>query len=367
MDFLFTHKKRLLRKYGKRSTLRIVDLAKKLASIKKGKLLLIDELKGKLRKIDFGDKVEAKQLKRLFDSIDKNSKGENSFIVIGGHSIIPFYSVKNPVDDEDKKILTDAPYSSRDEDFLIPQRTFGRLPDSNEKEADFLIQLIKMTIEYHNESGGLKKSFGYSASIWKEASRAVFRVIGDENKLKISPPLTAKRLKKTWIRKQILYFNLHGTKGTPNWYGQRAPDDEPAFPIYPVAITPNEVPVLKGSCVFSEACYGAWIFKKEKEGSMALKFLSQGSIAFVGSTAIAYGPTEPPSREADLLGKYFLQNVEKGVCFGDALKNAKIDFAKKMVRTQGFLDADDKKTLLEFQLYGDPSLRFPKKGILVRK
>jgi len=79
-------------------------------------------------------------------------------------------------------------------------------------------------------------------------------------------------------------------------------------------------------------------------------------MAFVGSTAIAYGPPHPPSREADLLGKYFFQYVEKCIPFGDALKNAKIDFAKKMVRTQGFLDDDDKKTLLEFQLYGDPSL-----------
>jgi hypothetical protein len=30
-----------------------------------------------------------------------------------------------------------------------------------------------------------------------------------------------------------------------------------------------------------------------------------------------------------------------------------------MIRRQGFLDSDDKKTLIEFHLYGDPSLSLP--------
>lgn len=363
MDFVITHKKRLLRKYGKKGTFHIIEAVKKLVRVKSGRLFLIDELNGVLNGFDFKKRVEPKRFKKFLDVLDKDSKKENTFLIIGGNSIIPFYKVENPTDDEDKVILTDAPYASRDDDFLIPQRAFGRIPDSHEKAEDFLLSIIEQTIEYYKASEGYKGSFGYSASIWKEASKAVFRVIGDVKKLKVSPPLNAKNIKKTWLKRQFLYFNLHGTKETPNWYGQKALGDAPNFPIYPVAITPEAVPALKRSCVFTEACYGAWIFKKRIEESMALKFLSQGSIGFVGSTAIAYGPPTPPSMEADLLCKYFFQYVERGVPFGDALRNAKIDFAKKMVRTQGFLDDDDKKTLLEFQLYGDPSLGFTKKGI----
>jgi hypothetical protein len=42
---------------------------------------------------------------------------------------------------------------------------------------------------------------------------------------------------------------------------------------------------------------------------------------------------------------------------GESFKNAKLDFARKALRRQGFLDDDDKKTLLQFVLYGDPTLR----------
>ena len=56
---------------------------------------------------------------------------------------------------------------------------------------------------------------------------------------------------------------------------------------------------------------------------------------------------------------YFLQYVFNRLPVGDALLNAKIDYAKRQIRRQGFLDEDDQKTLLEFVLYGDPSFRLP--------
>jgi hypothetical protein len=42
---------------------------------------------------------------------------------------------------------------------------------------------------------------------------------------------------------------------------------------------------------------------------------------------------------------------------GESFRNAKLDFARKALRRQGFLDDDDKKTLLQFVLYGDPTLK----------
>jgi len=360
-NLIITHRKNLLNKYGKYAAEKILKAISQLVNVKNAELYLIDELKGVLNKFDFKNTVEPAKLKSFFDKIDSNSKNKLDFLIIGGHSIIPFYKMENPADDQDRFLLTDAPYASSDNDYLIPQRAFGRIPDSSDEKPDFLLHLLRQTKDYHNKLKGYDKSFGYTASVWKEASKAVFRVVGDTKQLKISPPCSAKKLKKNWLKKQCLYFNLHGSKASPNWYGQRAADDIGNSPAYPVAITPESVPSLVRSIIYSEACYGAWIFEKSKDESMALRFLDRGSIAFVGSTAIAYGPPHPPLTEADLLGKYFLQYVEKGIPFGDALKNAKVDFAKKMLRTQGFLDDDDKKTLLEFQLYGDPSLSLSNK------
>jgi len=361
MDFVITHRGKLRKKYGKESANRLIGCIKKLVGVKNGALMLIDKYKGKEEKFDFKEQVIPKRLKICFDEIDQTTDEENNFLIIGGDSIIPFFRVKNPTNDQDKKIITDAPYASRDNDFLIPQTSFGRISDSAEKDVEFLTQIIEQARKHYNGSEGNKESFGYTASVWKKASKSVYSVVGDVKNLKISPPLDAKKLKKNWFKKKYLYFNLHGSNQTPNWYGQRAQGDEPDFPLYPIALTPEKIPSLKGSCVYTEACYGAWIFDKSKEESLALTFLSQGAIAFVGSTAIAYGPPAPPSTEADLLGHYFLKNVKMGIPFGIALRNAKVDFAKTMIKKQGFLDGDDKKTLLEFQLYGDPSLGFTKK------
>jgi hypothetical protein len=355
MDFILTHKDQLSIKYGKKNTQKIIKAINKLVKKKKGKLIFIDQLKNEPH-FNFNHKFKPDKLRKYINSIDKKSD-KNTFLLIGGHSIIPFYKVKNPVNDQDTDILSDAPYASSDDDFLIPERIVGRIPDSAKGEHNFLIGLLHNCIDWSKADDGYRGDFGYSASVWKKASRSVYKTFADADKLKISPPLKSELIHSNWLKKRILYFNLHGSKESPSWYGQRAVDDDPQFPFYPVAISPANIPSLSGTCVFTEACYGAWIFDKLPNESLALKILEKGSIAFVGSTAIAYGPPVPPSMEADLLGKHFFKNVMEGIPFGEAFKEAKIDFATEMLETQGFLDSDDKKTLLEFQLYGDPSLK----------
>ena len=77
-------------------------------------------------------------------------------------------------------------------------------------------------------------------------------------------------------------------------------------------------------------------------------------MAVVGSTCIAYGAVATPLVAADLLGNYFWQQMKGGRTAGEALMLAKIDMAREMIKRQGFLDAEDQKTLLSFVLYGDP-------------
>jgi hypothetical protein len=154
-----------------------------------------------------------------------------------------------------------------------------------------------------------------------------------------------------WLQdRRFLYFNVHGSNASPNWYGQDG--DE-----YPIAMQPDNIRDASG-IIASEACYGAFIINKTHENAICLRFLNERQvIGFCGSTTIAYGPPSPPSSEADLLVKYFFARANEGLALGECLKNAKIDFAREVLKKNGFLDDDDQKTLLQFVLYGDPLVR----------
>jgi hypothetical protein len=79
----------------------------------------------------------------------------------------------------------------------------------------------------------------------------------------------------------------------------------------------------------------------------------------VGSTKIAYGSVTTPLVGADLLGRFFWQNMNAGLPAGEALRRAKLQMAQEMNNRQGFLDGEDQKTLISFVLYGDPLAQAP--------
>lgn len=293
-------------------------------------------------------KKKARSIRNFILKIEKKWGDIDVLLLLGGDKIIPFFRLANPCDDGDEKVLSDNPYASRDNDFLIPERICARIPDS--KDANFIIKQFKKFCKT------TKKSFGVSAKIWKKASENVYRQIGNLKDLKISPPVKSNTFKTSWLQKKdFLYFNLHGSKISPNWYGQDGGK-------YPVALTPKNIGDASG-VVASEACYGAYIINKSHKNRIALKFLNEkGICGFCGSTTIAYGPVAPPSSEADLLVKYFFEYVKQGLTLGESFKNAKLDFARKALRRQGFLDDDDQKTLLQFVLYGDPTFRLQNKS-----
>lgn len=267
----------------------------------------------------------------------------NFLLLLGGDRVIPFFKLKNPCEDGDGTVLSDNPYASRDGDCLIPDRACSRIPDN--KDANFITKQF-------NKTGKItKQSFGMTAKVWQKASENVYRQIGKPKNMKVSPPATSDTFKAAWLQeKDFLYFNLHGSRFSSNWYGQDQGE-------YPVALKPENINRASG-IVASEACYGAYIINKSNKDAICLKFLNEDSICgFCGSTTIAYGPAVPPSSEADLLVKYFFEYTKQGLTIGESFKNAKLDFARKALRRHGFLDDDDQKTLLQFVLYGDPTLR----------
>ena len=213
----------------------------------------------------------------------------------------------------------------------------------------------------HNERG-----FGYAAEIWQNSSRLIYqtvtRIAGGED-LRICPPITAEEFQPQWLQNRFLYFNLHGVVDNSPWFGQSLPLIASTPFSYPVALRPEQLRAsesiisLFAPFVFSEACYGAYITGKATNAAMCLSFLASGAAVFVGATVTSYGRPDPPLSEADLLSVLFFEHLYNGLTVGRALVEARRDYARTMLQQHGSLDDDDEKTLLEFVVYGDPTLR----------
>lgn len=341
------------------------------------------------------------QLKLILTDLDAalEKRGERigALLIVGGPEVVPFHNLPNPVEDADMEVPSDNPYAAKDNNYFISDWPVGRVSAGSGTDAGKLISILKeITNRYdHNarksswyhrliqfireliKTGLSKKlsSFGYSAAVWRRASLSVFRSIGNPNDLLISPPIHACTSEDSasavdvpqsshldasscllMPETRLAYFNLHGVPDSSEWYGQSDPTQPELGPEFPVAMRPQDIR-NSGSAprlVFSEACYGANISGKSIDEAISLKFLASGTHAVVGSTCISYGSLSTPLSSADLLGRVFWNHLQEGFTAGESLRRAKIQLTREMHRRQGFLDAEDQKTLISFVLFGDP-------------
>lgn len=369
------------------------------------------------------------QIKHCISNLDQElgNQGEmiGSLLIIGGNDIIPFHRLPNPVEDGDEEILSDNPYGSRDDNYLVLDWPLGRIPTPSQN-AQFVLDLLRQITQAHqnksanplhwkskypsldwffswitflsalfNHHNPDVSSFGYTAAAWRFASFAVFREIGNPQTMLISPQYSSKikpaqAAKQRLVRHSILqnkgtivansivenlprtpnihlpqgsngYFNLHGLIDSAEWFGQSDPTEagyyDPTQSDHPIALQPGDIllnnnPAFK--IILSEACFGANFTNKHINDSIALSFLSKGSLAFVGSTATAYGSNSTPLIAADFLAQAFWKNIHNGMPAGEALRQAKLSLAAPVGKTQIALDAEDQKTIISFILLGDP-------------
>jgi hypothetical protein len=282
-------------------------------------------------------------------------------LLVGDDGIVPFHRLPNPSQDGDEVVWSDHPYGVNAGEPLLPARAVGRIPDSG---LATLIGSIRAAATAHRHlaagqdlaaTGG---AFGYSASVWKRASRAVFAALGDTKAVRLSPPLTHQdRYLGGEGGPRYRYFNLHGLVDSPHWFGQRHPSFPADYPSFPIALCAADLESARGSVVFSEACYGAHIEGRAVTDSIALTSLARGTLAFVGATGVAYGGLDDgPLVSADLLAHRFWQALRAGLPAGEALAAAKRALIREATASQGYLDAEDEKAIYTFVLYGDPSL-----------
>ena len=302
-------------------------------------------------------------------------------LIVGDDGAIPFHMLPNPAADPDGEFPSDAPYAvaakgggqgeSRAEGegrgegesidiFLLPDRTVGRVP-LMPVGGGGLIPYLESLRSREDRGRDWERRFGLCALQWKRESSKVYRVLaaGDPaggevraEKLRTSPPVDTSIFESAWLSSgAVIYFNVHGSKHEKYWYGQDGLS-------YPSVLSPEIVAAASplDSIVLSEACYGGLVSGKSAGNSVALSFIEQGVAAFIGSSAIAYGSPDENLTEADLLAYLFFKRLVEGETCGHAFREARIDFAAEMLSRQGFLDGDDRKTLLEFGLFGDPTV-----------
>lgn len=332
------------------------------------------------------------KLKLALADLDKalGRRGQmiGALLIVGNDSIVPFHRLPNPTDDVDTEVPSDNPYGTLEANYFVTDWPVGRMPGEPGPDAGLLLDQLRRAQKFHASPGmggfqvawlnwlfellnrlrqsGHKHSLGYTAAVWRQSSQAVFRPIGSPHTVLASPPESSGSFDaRQLLSSNLGYYNLHGTEDSAAWYGQRDPlDDEeegqPPMPDYPVALLPVD---LKRNghaprVVFSEACYGAHTFGKTENESLALKFLSVGTLAVIGSTCVAYGSVNTPLIAADLFGYLFWQHLKSGRTVGEAVMQARVDLAQEMNNRQGYLDGEDQKTLISFVLYGDPLVAY---------
>jgi hypothetical protein len=297
----------------------------------------------------------AGQVAQAAQALERAGDRLESLLIVGGPEIVPFHMAANPtLYDGDQAVPSDCLYGAGNPFALLPKWAVGRIPAAAGDDPDLLLRLLEHAAAAR-PADQLRKPFGYCTAVWRRSSAEVYAEIDAPERLLVSPPVVAATLDRARLDgARVIYCNLHGVIDGAPWYGQRQ-NESPLL----LALRPSDLVGLdlRGAVMLSEACYGAVIAGRDADTSLALAFLACGAAGFVGATAISYGPPSPPAGEADLIALHFLRALKRpGTTLGAAFIAARMGMLRDTLALQSTLDEDDQKTLLEFVLYGDPTL-----------
>ena len=275
--------------------------------------------------------------------------------IIGGRGVIPSI-IYDDITETDRDIDSDLCY--RLLSAASPWKgisgssaciSAGRLPTWNgESRAEFCSYF--MAVSSLRPETASRDAFGLSAAEWEDTSRFVFSSFSERD-IFLSPD-GGDKLHVPMSGDRLLYFNLHGAvqASSKHWYGQDGNS-------YPIAFSPSSFSLLSGTyAVGVEACYGARYSGYAKDESALLTAITGGCLSFLGSSRIAYGSAEGRGTCADIIVGEFLRRFSAGSSAGNAFAEASATLLRD---APGELEM---KTLMEFSLYGDPSLAFTVSG-----
>ena len=318
------------------------------------RLVALDDAALGPRRARPGDRAS---FKSALDHVFAREQRPDYVLILGGPDVVPHQALDNPIDDDDADVPSDLPYACAtpavDEtaSFIAPTRVVGRLPDvPGRGSAARLVALLDLAARFSSRPcSDYASFFGLSTHQWRRSTTLSLRALFGAEAAPRTSPLEGPDWKKAELTPLAHFINCHGSTIDPQFYGQRGGE-------YPVAQKATGLPgkVAFGTVVAAECCYGAELYEPDPRTppGICMHYLEEGAIGFLGSTNTAYGPATR-NGSADLLCRFFLESVLKGATLGRALLEARLRFVKEASP----LNPMELKTLAQFLLLGDPSLR----------
>lgn len=277
--------------------------------------------------------------------------------IIGDQRVFPSFSVANPVSDRsidpDPMVLTDNPYGdfagSQPGDCLLPAIAVGRIAPGVSDSAQDFCNLLNWQLTLKQNKPLRTGYVEVTSRQWQDTSNFVLSAAAA--RVFVSPDDRFNASNAANLDCRYLYCNLHGFLNNSAWMGY---DQGLSYPV--PAITPDafQSQYVSGAVVFTEACYGLATSGKATNSSCALSLLAAGAGAVVGATGLAFGTaTFQPQNllDADVMARVFFNSALNQGTVGTWLLNARTQLSQ----TSSLSDVYVRKTLLEFQILGDPS------------
>lgn len=279
-----------------------------------------------------------------------------SLWIIGGPQTTPFALLPNPLADSDGPLPVDSLYGLATTAEPLARWPVGRTPDADPPEPGLLARLLDRVAAAHQRGPHAPLPVvALCAARWESVTLEVLAQAGLTPPPLTAPPIAPGATATAALRgARMVYANIHGVRRSSAWYGQA----HNATALKP-AVTAADLPDLTGALVLTQACYGARLADPQGGRALAVALLAAGVAGLVATNVLAYGAPDPPPGESDLLAAECLAAFRvAGLLLGEAFANAHAALLRKLLQNRGSLGADDVKTLLSFNLYGDPALRW---------
>ncbi|HII39076.1 TPA: hypothetical protein HA318_03685 [Candidatus Micrarchaeota archaeon] len=308
-------------------------------------------------------------------------------LIVGGEKIVPFQRIQNPlmhapesdafqfIWQTDTEVLTDNPYAIAALDSKCsdcqPDIAVGRLPDGTEDFAQgdaLLSTMLDNAIAAHN----FRPTFSYASkmissdSYYHYLDRLPFET---DSQFAIVPPAFGVKLidlsynpgssgeLHERFKSNTVFLSVHGNEPLQEQAleGRERGSIEGFLVLNPGLADSID---YDGKIVLADSCYGANPLREKKQ-SIPILFLEKKARFFAGSTMTALSDNRITYETADeakiresgtsnAFTYFFLKAVSSGSKAGDAFVTAKrqLDLNKEV----------NQLTLLEYVLYGDPTL-----------
>jgi hypothetical protein len=259
-------------------------------------------------------------------------------LIVGDDDMVPIPVLPNPAPDGDV-LYTDDPYGDTDHDSLtVADIPVARIPDGD--SLDLVLTQLSPS-DALPEGGNLT----VSSTDWPYIGQLASRAFGSDRTLLWSLPMIHTDLSPSQVDVGWDFLSLHGSRSYGGaWWGEK--------PSLPVAFTLDQAD--SQGVVLGGACYGAYTIGRTPEDTIALRFLANGSRAYVGTRSIIWHPIgeDVLSRHAAVFQLAFWESLARGEAPLAAFMEGKAQMASKVRSRSGM--PHEQKMLHDFTYYGKP-------------